>query len=136
MSKILKLSVLLFCFQVAFCFAQDNTKITTIDFVQVLNNNKEEAIFYYQNNWKVLRKMAVKRNYIHSFQFLETKPTKEAPFSFILITTYKNKGQFSKREEHFQELIKEKGALSLLNKKKPNEFRKVIYYKEPVTHLE
>lgn len=35
--------------------AQDQ-KISTVDFVQVLNDNKEEAIFYYENNWLGLRK--------------------------------------------------------------------------------
>ena len=35
------------------------------------------------------------------------------------MTTYANKEQFEKREEHFQELIKEKGGLELMNEKKP-----------------
>jgi hypothetical protein len=127
MKKITFFLFLLFCVHT---FAQKNTKISTIDFVQVLNRNKKEVIFYYQNNWEVLRKMAVQKNYIDSYQFLETSPTKEAPFSFMLITTYKNQKQFAKREKHFQELIKAKGALKLLNNKKPGEFRKVIFGKD------
>ena len=127
MKKISFFLLMLFC---ASSFAQKNTKISTIDFVQVINNNKKEVVFYYQNNWEVLRKMAVQKNYIDSYQLLETKPTKEAPFSFMLITTYKNKKQFAKREKHFQELIKAKGALKLLNSKKPGEFRKVIFGKD------
>jgi hypothetical protein len=110
-------------------YSQKNTKISTIDFVQVLNNNKKEVLHYYKNNWEILRKMAVKKDYIASYQFLETTPTKEAPFSFMLITTYKNKAQFDKREPHFQELIKAKGKLDLLNDKKPGEFRKVLFGK-------
>ena len=111
-------------------FGQKNEKISTIDFVKIVNNNKKEVVFYYQNNWEVLRKMAVKKGYIDSYQLLETKPTKDAPFSFMLITTYKNKAQFDKRESHFQELIKAKGKLKLLNNKKPGEFRKVIFGKD------
>jgi len=84
---------------------------------------------------KKLRKTAVKKNYIDSYQFLETKPTKEAPFNFIIITTYKNKIQFDAREEHFQELIKAKGKLELLNNKKPGEFRKTLFSKD-VYHKE
>ena len=115
--------------------SQENTKISTIDFVQILNNNKKEVVYYYENNWKILRKMAIKKNYIDSYQLLETKPTKDAPFSFMLITTYKNKKQFDTREKHFEELIKAKGKLQLLNSKKPGEFRKTIFGKD-VYHKE
>lgn len=123
---------------VLFCmvsYAQKNTRTTTIDFVQVLNNNNKEAIYYYKNNWEILRKMAVKKNYIHSYELLATTPTKEAPFSFMLLTTYKTQKQFTEREKHFQELIKTKGNLKLLNDKKPGEFRKTLFTKE-VYHKE
>lgn len=116
-------------------FAQKSTKISTIDFVQVLNDNKKEVVFYYENNWEILRKMAVKKKYIHSYQLLETNSTKDAPFSFMLITTYKNKQQFDNREKHFRELIKAKGKLRLLNDKKPEVFRKTIFGKD-VYHIE
>lgn len=131
----MKKALLLLYFICVSSFAQKNTKISTIDFVQVLNQNKKEVIFYYENNWEVLRKMAIKKSYIDSYQLLETKPTKEAPFSFMLITTYKDKAQFDKREKHFQELIKLKGKLKLLNHKKPKEFRKTIFSKD-VHHKE
>lgn len=124
---------IIFLFSVLLCmstYAQKNTKISTIGFVQIVNNNKKETVFYYENNWKVLRKMAIKKKYIHSYQLLETTPTNEAPFSFILITTYRNKQQFDKREKHFEELIKRKGKLKLLNSKKPGEFRKTLFNKE------
>lgn len=132
MKKIILATALFLCLQIS---AQENTKISTIDFVQIINNNKKEAIYYYQNNWVVLRKMAVKKNYIHSYQFLETKSTKDAPFSFMLITTYKNQTQFDAREKHFEELIKTKGKLQLLNNKKPGEFRKTLFGKD-VYHKE
>ncbi len=132
--KKLFLFILVFC--VNFCvFSQQNTKISTIDFVKILNNNKKEIVYYYENNWEVLRKMAIKKNYIVSYQFLETKPNKESPFSFMLITTYKNKAQFNEREKHFDELIKAKGKLQLLNNKKPGEFRKTLFRKE-INHRE
>ncbi|NVK52421.1 MAG: hypothetical protein HWD85_05760 [Flavobacteriaceae bacterium] len=120
---------------VSTAFAQKEVKISTVDFIQILNNNKKEVLFYYQNNWEELRKKAVKKSYIDSYQLLETTPTKDAPFSFMLITTYKNKAQFDKREAHFQELIKAQGKLKLLNNKKPKEFRKTIFGKD-VYHRE
>ena len=130
--------ILILILSCSFClttFCQKNTKISTIDFIQILKNNKKEVEFYYQSNWEVLRKMAMKKNYIDSYQLLETKPTKDAPFSFMLITTYKDKAQFDQREPHFQELIKAKGKLKLLNNKKPAEFRKTIFGKD-VYHRE
>ncbi len=110
-------------------------RISTIDFVQILNNNKKEALFYYQNNWKILRVQALQKGHILSYQFLETPSTKENPFNFMLITTYANQQQYDKREEHFAALIKAQNVLKLLNTKKPGEFRKVIFGKDPVKHL-
>ncbi|GAA3606558.1 hypothetical protein Q4Q39_11090 [Flavivirga amylovorans] len=115
-------------------YGQQGDKISTIDFVQILNDNKEEAAFYYQNNWKVLRKMAIKKKYIHSFQILETPANEDAPFHLMLITTYLNEEQYKLREDHFSELIKEKGKLELLNDKKPGAFRKTLFSKEKTLH--
>lgn len=114
--------------------AQIDDRVSSIDFVQAINGNKIEALFYYQNNWKILREMAVKKGYIHSFQLLETPATEEAPYDLMLITTYSNMEQYEKREEFFAELIKEKGALKLMNDKQSNEFRKVLYGKDLVRH--
>mgnify|MGYP001827120757 FL=1 len=115
-------------------FGQVDDRISTIEFVEVLNNNKQEALYYFQNNWKVLRDKALKKNYIHSYQLLETPASDEAPFQIILITTYQNNTQYNLREDHFQELIKESGGLKLLNDKKPGEFRKSLFSKDMVKH--
>ena len=124
---------LLFCV-IGFC--QSNNKITTIETVEILNNNSEEAIYYFENNWKVLRTMAVDKGYIDSFQLLQASYTNETPFHFILITTYTSKAQYEKRENHFGELIKAKGGLKLLNEKKPADFRKSVFSVDAARHLE
>ena len=116
------------------CYGQQNERISTIDFVQILNENKSEAVYYFQSNWKVLREAALKKGYIHSFQVLETPFTENAPFHMMLITTYGNKEKYELREENFRELINERGELKLMNAKKPNEFRKTIFSKEVVRH--
>ncbi len=108
---------------------QNESKISTVEFIQIVDSNKEEAIFYYQNNWRTLREMAIKKGYIDSFGFFENQATRQEPFHFILVTTFKNKGQFDLVEEHFSELIKEHGDLKLMNEKKPGEFRKTLYSK-------
>ena len=117
------------------CFGQSNDKISVIDFVEILDNNREEALYYYQNNWLVLRKNAVEKGYIDSFQLLETSFDENGPFHLMLITTYSNKRQFDKREENFSILLEERGPTKLLNDKKPEAFRKNTFYKSPVTHL-
>lgn len=115
-------------------FGQQDERISTIDFVQILNENKAEAFYYYQNNWKALRNRALENDYIHSFQILETPFTEEEPFQLMLITTYANKEQYDLREDHFNALIREAGALKLMNEKKPGEFRKTLFSKENVGH--
>ncbi|WP_298422287.1 hypothetical protein [uncultured Kordia sp.] len=131
MKKILFLLLIIFT---QFSFAQKDERISTIDFVQIIDGNKAETIYYYEQNWKVLRQMALKKNYIASYEIMETTYSEEAPFHLMLITTYANKSQYEQREKHFEELIKEKGELELLNDKKPAVFRKNLFHKENVIH--
>lgn len=116
------------------CYGQIDDRITTIDFVEILNNNKEEAVYYFKNNWKILRDIAVERNYIESYEILETPWSEDEPFHIMLITTYADRDQYELREDHFGELIKEKGEVNLMNGKKPNEFRNTLFSKETVRH--
>ncbi|MEP2669678.1 MAG: hypothetical protein ABJH04_11815 [Cyclobacteriaceae bacterium] len=132
MRIVLLLLVLSICNSIS--YGQQDERITTIDFVQILNDNREEAVYYFQNNWKVLRDMAVERGYIDSFQVLEVPASEKEPFQLMLITTYVHKGQYDLREDHFRELISEKGPLKLLNEKKPEDFRKTLFSKEMVRH--
>ncbi len=120
------------CFLIG--YGQKDVKITTVDFVQILDDNDREAMFYYQNNWKVLREMALEKEYIHSYQLLKVSPSEAAPFHIMLTTTYKDEEQYSLREDHFTALIKERGPLKLLNRKTPKEFRKILFSKEKVSH--
>lgn len=132
----MKITLLLIVLSIsAVNYAQPDHRLSTIDFVQFLNDNEQEAIFYYQHNWKILRDMALEKGYIKSYQLLQTPVSKEEPFHLILITTYPNQEQHDLKEAHFSELIKEKGALELMNDKKPNEFRKTLFRKEMVAHL-
>ena len=102
--------------------------------VEILNGHKEETLYYYEHNWKVLRKMALAKDYIENYQLLITPVSEDNKIGIILMTTYTNQSQYEKREPHFEELIKEKGALNLMNDLKPNEFRKIVFSKENVIH--
>lgn len=114
---------------------QNNAKLSSVDFAQVLNNNLEETRYYYQNNWKALREAAIKKGYIDSYNLLEIEPTDATPYHFILITTYANQEQFNNREAHFEELIQASGELKLLNNKEPKDFRKVLHGQDSVKNL-
>jgi len=113
-------------------FGQDYKKISTIDFIRILNNNTEEAIYYYQNNWKELRKLALEKEYIDSYNLFFTEEDDINSFHLILLTTYKNIEQYDLREKNFDELIEMRDGLQLLNDKKPNEFRETLFRKEMV----
>lgn len=100
--------------------------VSTIDFMKVIDGNREELIYYYENNWKVLRDMALQRNYIVSYELLETQADSTGDFDILLITRYKNEEAYNKAEERFQGLIKEiqnDGGPKLMNDLKPAEFR-------------
>lgn len=116
-------------------YAQERTRISSIDFVQVLNDNHEEALYYYQNNWRWLRELAVEKGYIAAYEFYQVERTKETPYDLILITVYRDKSQSDLREENFAELIELKGDLRLINEKQPKEFRKLLAGHDEAFHL-
>ncbi len=131
MKKIILFILLISCYT---GISQQSKHISMIDYVQVLNKNKAEALFYYQNNWQQLRIKAIEKNYIESYQLLETTPTVETPYTFMLVTTYKNMEQYKVSEKNFRKLIDASDGLKLLNNKKPNEFRKVILHNDAIKH--
>lgn len=99
----------------------------TVDFVKVLNGNTEEALFYYEQNWKQHRVEAARRGFISSYQML-VRTSDEGGTDILLITGYATDEQYEKREENFAIVMNrsEGGGPRLLNDKSPGEFREVI----------
>ena len=125
----------LFIFVADLSIAQVDERVTTVDFVQILEDNKEEVSYYYRNNWKILREQAIEEGYIHSYEVLEAPRTEDAPpFDLMMITTYPNREQYDLREENFGKLIEARGGRRLLNDKQPGEFRVSVFTKEEVKH--
>lgn len=127
----LSISLLLFGLQ---GHSQSEPFISTMDFVEVLNGNREEAHYYYNHNWKQIREKAKINGYIHSFSFLEVEKTEKIPFDFVLVTTYTGEHQFNQREKHFQELIVEAEGPIFLNDVKPDDFRRTVFGPAKVIH--
>ncbi len=102
--------------------------IVTMSLVKILEGRKEEALFYFENNWKELRKKAVERGYIASFNLLVNEAADELGYDLVLSTTYANKEQYDLRESHFETLIEEHqdGGILLKNEWQPADFRKTI----------
>ena len=104
-----------------------SAEIFTIDFVKVVDGNVEEAIYYYENNWKRHRIEAARRSYISSYKLL-VRQSEDGQTDILLITGYASEADYEKREENFKDVMSETGkdGLRLINDKKPGEFREVV----------
>lgn len=102
--------------------------LEVIEFVKVVNGNRDEARYYYENNWRVYREAAVKRGIIESFNYVEIA-NKDSEFDIILITRYANEDQYKNSEKAFEPILKElrpKGPL-LRGTLKPDAFRQIVH---------
>lgn len=106
-----------------------------MQFAQIINDKDEEARHYYLNNWLILRKQAMAKDYIESYDLFETDYSEDSPFNFVLITTFKDQAQYEAREDNFGELIEARGKLNLLNEVQPNDFRKTVFIKREAKKL-
>ena len=60
-------------FNVVLASAQQNNSVSVMDFVKIKDEKKAEAIFYYENNWKLYRDIAIKKKLIISYQLVEAR---------------------------------------------------------------
>jgi len=111
--------------------AQTKGSIAVIDFVKIKNDKRTEALYFYENNWKVYRDSALKKKYIISYRLLTTKTDSIANFDIILLTEYSDSLQLKLSEERFQKIIKEMrpNGPKLLNDLKPSDFRQNVFTK-------
>lgn len=117
-------------------FGSKHTKtISTIDFVKIKDNRQPEAIFFYKNNWKIFRDIAIKEGYIKSYNILTTIADSKANFDLILITEFADSSQLKLSEERFAQIIKSirNNGPKLLNELKPKDFREMAFYKQTTT---
>jgi hypothetical protein len=99
----------------------------TVDLVKVLNGNKQEAVYYYENNWKQHRIKALDRGFISSYRLL-VRTSDDGNTDILLITGYASESQYEAREENFAVVMHDpqRDGPDLLNEKPPGEFREVF----------
>lgn len=102
-------------------------EIVTVDFVKILNGNIDEAVYYYETNWKQHRIEATKRGYISSYKLL-VKSSDDGQTDILLITGYASDAQYKNREVNFADVMQDTqgDGPALLNSKTPSEFREVF----------
>lgn len=102
-------------------------EVISVDYVRVLNGNFDEAVYFYENNWKEFRIAAVKKGFINSFKLL-VKSSQNGQTDILLITAFESQEQYERREENFSEVMRDasEGGPTLLNNKAPGDFREVV----------
>lgn len=111
--------------------AQGSKPVILMDFVKIKDGKKAEAMFFYENNWKLYREIALKKKIIHSYEIVEAAADSLNNFDLILITSYKDSVQYLKSEENFRPILaaaRPNGPL-LLNDIKPADFRQNVFYR-------
>lgn len=132
----MRILLLLIMLQMAVAgLAQSQPEILIIDFVKIKNNKRAEAIFYYENNWKVYREIALKNGFIKSYRLLTVPADSTSGFDFLLMTEYADSSQLNLSEARFQQIIQtaSPGGPKLLNDLKPGDFRQNLYFKKAAT---
>lgn len=102
---------------------------TVIEFVKFKNGNRKQAEYFYENNWKLYREEAKKRNVIASFDMLPSDPEAAGSFDLMLITRYRGKEQFDNSEKGFEPILKDlrPNGPALLDAVRPDEFRETVF---------
>lgn len=112
-------------------FAQKNAPVWAVDFVRIKSGHRAEALFFYENNWKIYRDTALARGYINGYRLLETKPDTLGNFDFVLMTAYPDSTTSAKSEEHFQPILKtlRPDGPRLMNNLQASDFRENAFFK-------
>ena len=98
------------------------------NFVKVIDGRRDEALYYYENNWKLYRDEAKKRGVIDSYELMAAASDKNADFDLILVTRYRGNDQFRNIEKNFEPILKQlrpNGPI-LKNSIKPEQFRRNV----------
>lgn len=102
----------------------------TIDFIKIKDGKRDEAIYFYENNWRAYRDAAIKRGVIDSYELIDVRSEKDAAFDLILITRFRGEEQFKNSEKAFEPIVKEitPNGPFLKGTSKPDDFRQNVSF--------
>jgi len=108
--------------------SNSEAQILSTNRVEVPVERRAEAIYFYQNNWKAYREMALQSGLISSYRILEFEQTDPESLELLLVTEFADSLQFTQVEANFEPIIKtlRPNGPVLLNDIPPAEFRTVI----------
>lgn len=100
-----------------------------MDIIKVKNGLWNEALYFFENNWKVYREEAIKQGIISSYQMLVNKADSVSN-NIILITEYPDSLSYLKSEENFRPILKKlrPEGPAYLNEKRRNDFVQTIIF--------
>ncbi len=100
----------------------------TIDLIKIKDGKRDEAIYYYENNWRFYRAEALKRGVIDSYELIDARSDAGSAFDLILITRYRGETQLANSEKAFEPIIKEltPNGPFLKGTSKPDDFRQIF----------
>ena len=117
--------------------AKPSGQVAIMDFVKIKDGRRDEALFYYENNWKIYRDAAIKKGFIKSYELVEGDAVANSQFDLVLITRFANEEQFKNTETNFQPIIKQLRPTGpvLKNDLKPDDFRQNVFARVVRTQL-
>lgn len=120
--------IVVFICIVACCKAQT---ILVMEFVKVKDSKWAEALYFYENNWKLYRNIAISKNYISAYRIEKVLTDSNRLFDIVLITEYPSKALYEKSEENFSDILKTSrpNGPVLLNDIPPAGFRESVWVK-------
>ncbi len=80
--------------------------IRIMDFVKIKPGKEQEALFFYENNWKIYREKALAKGYISHYELTRVKASEAVNFDLILMTEFPDATALEKVEDNFQPLMK------------------------------
>lgn len=81
--------------------------IRIMDFVKINPEKEAEALFFYENNWKIYREKALEKGYISNYEMIRVKANETLNFDFILMTEFPDAAALENVELNFQPIMRE-----------------------------
>lgn len=99
-------------------------QVTTVDIVKVKGEYEKEALYFYENNWKVFREEGLKARFISGFQLVESERDTAGVVTLVLMTHFADSVSYANVEKNFRPIMQRvsPGGPKMLNSVGRKEF--------------